>query len=66
MRDTSNERVFVKYRITWEGTSGPEEVFVWLPKGIEPRKNLWPLLNLVELDAEDYAYECTVVQEVSS
>lgn len=55
---------FKKYQITWtcDTSDGVQEneVFAYLPEGENPQKELWPFLNLAEMDASEHGYAVDV------
>lgn len=61
---------FIKYVAEWksENSDGEEtlnKVYFWLPIGRDPHEDMWPFLNLAELDAADFGYAVDVTPIIS-
>lgn len=59
---------FTEWNITWtnEASSGDQSnnVTLWLPKGVNPHKDVWDFLNLAEMDASEHGYKVEVEEVV--
>lgn len=51
---------FIEYEATWENEEGIQKAQFWLLEGDKPESKIGALLNLAELDSDDFGYSVDI------